>query len=525
MATISRTEPACPGRAAGADAVASRTLLLLACLTLAGAAQAQTVRVEPSVAASVVATNNVDLSAAARSDLVLSVSPQVLLRGTGGNYQFDGSVGVTGVHYTRGTLTDRILPRAHVGASARLIDRLLFVEGQLDADTTGVDPFRVVGDGATTYNRQNVTRMRLSPYVDRQLSPLTRLTLRSDNTWAHVGNAQNSTTATTTTTPGNDTYVQSDLLRLDRRPTPLGYQLEATRVDTSLRQQGNDSGVLTDTGRAVLLYAPDPQLHLGLRVGHDRVEYSTTRISDTFQGVGLQWSPSLHTNLDMMVEQRFFGSGWSANLLHRSGFLSMSVNLSRQLTSYAQSLATLPSAGSTATMLDQIYKLSIPDDARRAQVVRELMARYNLPDNTSGPLDIYSDRPQIMQAGGLNFTLTGVRHTLSLNLFQQKTIDLGGQETTVPLPSRDVLQRGWTLNLNRRLTPYMTANAAISSAHSEDLGLVGRQTSSRSVRLGMSRKLSPRSDASAGLRRTLVSSTIAADAQETAVYVGMTHRF
>jgi uncharacterized protein (PEP-CTERM system associated) len=499
----------------------------LAGLTLAGAAQAQTIRVEPSVAASVVATNNVDLSAsaAARSDLVLSVSPQVLLRGTGGNYQFDGSVGVTGVHYTRGTLTDRLLPRAHVGASARLIDRLLFVEGQLDADTTGVDPFRVVGDGATTYNRQNVTRMRLSPFIDRQLSPLTRLTLRSDNTWAHVGNAQNSTTATTTTTPGNDTYVQSDLLRLDRRPTPLGYQLEATRVDTSLRQQGTDSGVLTDTERAILLYAPDPQLHLGLRLGHDRVEYATTRISDTFRGVGLQWAPSLHTNLDMMVEQRFFGSGWTANLLHRSGFLSMSVNLSRQLTSYAQSLATLPSAGSTSTMLDQIYKLSIPDDARRAQVIRELMARYNLPDNTSGPLDIYSDRPQILQSGGLNFTLTGVRHTLSLNLFQQKTIDLGGQETTVPLPSRDVLQRGWTLSLNRRMTPYMTANGAVSYAHSEDLGLIGRQTTSRSVRLGLSRKLSPRSDASAGLRLTQVSSTIAADAQETAVYVGMTHRF
>lgn len=505
-------------------------LTCIAGLSLAGSAWSQAWRVEPTAAASVVATDNVTLaaSAAAQSDQILTFAPQLLLRGSGASYRLDGSLGATGVHYMRHTLSDRVLPSAHLGLNARVVDRLLFLDSRVDADTTGVDPFRSVGDGVTTYNKQTVYRSRLSPYLDRELSSQTRLTLRSDNTWARIGTAETTNgVATTTVTPPNaSTYVQTDLLRLETQPRPLGYQLEATRLDTLTRQQGTESTVLNDTLRAVLLYAPDPDFYAGVRFGRDKVDYSTVHIADTFTGFGLRWAPSARTNLDAQVENRFFGRAWLANLVHRSPFMTLSANFSRQLTSYAQSLATLPTAGSTSTMLDQIYRVSIPDASKRADVIRSLITKYNLPDTTSGPLDIFSDRPQIQESGGLSVAFLGVHHTVTFNIFQQKTIDLPGSEQGVTLPSRDVLQRGATLGLIRRLDPNTALDTGLSYTRSDDLGVVGRETTSRGVRLGLSHKLSPRSDATAGLRHNLVTSTVGvAEAKESAAYVGMTHRF
>ena len=127
-------------------------------LLLAGSACAQAWRVEPSVATTAVATNNVDLapSETARSDLLLTFTPQLLLRGTGSGYQLDGTVAATAVHYLKGSLTDRVLPSSHIGLNTRVVDRLLFVDAQVDAETTGTDPFRAVGEGVTAYNRQTV---------------------------------------------------------------------------------------------------------------------------------------------------------------------------------------------------------------------------------------------------------------------------------------------------------------------------------------------------------------------------------
>lgn len=506
-----------------------RWVVCAAAALMAGSAWSQAWRVEPSVAATAVLSNNVDMVGrdAARSDLVLTLSPLLLLRGTGAGYQLEGSIGATAVHYTGNTLTDRLLPNVHVGLKSRIVDRLFFVESRIDAETTGVDPFRTVGDGATTYNKQNVTRLRLSPYIDRELSPQTRLLLRSDNTWANVGTAETET-ATATTTPSSDAYVQSNLLRFEAQPRPLGLQLEGTRLDTRLKQQGVESTVLNDTVRGVVTYAPDPQLFLGLRYGHDRVEYSTTRVSDTFKGYGLRWAPTERTNLDAALERRFFGNGWMFNLAHRTPFLNVSANYVRQLTSYAQSLASLPTSGSTTAMLDEIYRLSIPDAAKRSELIRNIIAKYNLPANMTGPFNIFSDRPQVQTAGGLTLALLGVRHALTLRVFQQKTIDLPGSDLTVQLPASNVLQRGWTIDLNRRLTPDTAANVGLNYARNENLGGLGLggETTIRGVRLGLTQRLSPRSDATAGLRHNRATSTVGvAEAIESAAFVGMTHRF
>lgn len=505
-----------------------KALLRLICLGWAGLTvlpvTAQTLRIQPSVAASLLATNNVELAdkANAKTDYVLTVSPRLGLTGQGAGYQLEGALGLNSVTYLNSSDSNKILPTANIGGTLRVVDQLLYINSRLDVDTLAVDPLMTAAEGGTAItNRQNIYRYRLSPYIDRRLTEHTRLTARSDNTWVRTENLSS--------TAGSNThaYVQNDVVRLESEPLPLGFQIEGTRLDSRLDQGGVRSDVLGDAARVVVLYALDPQFQVAVRGGRERFEYSTTQYTDSIRGYGLRWLPSERTNLEAMYEKRFFGNGWQANFVHRGPSLALSANLTRQITTYAQSLATLPTAGATSTLLDAAYKNTVTDDLKRAELIKGMIAKYNLPENLSGPLQIQSNRPQIQQGGSVTLALLGVRHTLSLRLFQQRMEDLPTDDPVLALFTSAVLQRGLTLGFNRRLDPQTTLDSAYTYVRAEDLILSG-ETVTQSFRLGLNHKVSERTLTNAGLRYTRATSTrsgIAPLITESAAYVGLSQSF
>lgn len=502
----------------------SAALLLLG---LAGTAAAQW-RLEPTLTSSLMASNNIDMaqSSSAKSDLVLSLGPRLLVHGKGGSYQVEGSVSTNAVAYLQGSLASRILPVAHLGANTRLVDQMLFLDSRVDVETTSADPFQATAGGAAAYNRQLVRRLRLSPYVDRKIQPGMQLTARIDQVWTTTGSTTGSILGTDI--PGTRSQVQSDLLKFDVKPQPLGYQIELTRVDTRMTQSGKESDVLNDTARAVLSYAPDPELQLGLRAGRDKVVYSATSIANSFTGYGLRWQPSQRTSLDTAVERRFFGNGWTLQFVHRSPFLVLTTSAARQLATYAQSLANLPTSGSASALLDAAYRTSVADEAKRAELVRSLIARYNLPENLSGPVELFSNRPQVQQVASLNLALLGPRHSVSMRLYQQKTEDLPDQDPILALIGRRVLQQGWSANFDRRLTPSFNATIAFSRAVTRDVSDPGGEAVTRGARLELVNRLSGHTTLTGGVRRTLSTSTMRngiPQATESAIFIGLNQSF
>jgi uncharacterized protein (PEP-CTERM system associated) len=505
--------------------LATATGLVLTSLLWSASVQAQAWRIAPALKATATATSNVGLQSSSNTsmDTVVTVTPQVQLQGTGPDYRLTGTLAADMVTYLGRSRADRILPRGQLVLNGRVVDRLLFVDAELGADTTSSTPFDLLSDGATAYNVGTSTRQRFSPYLDRELSPSSRLTARTDHVLTQgrgVGTLPN-------VANNADAYVQTHTARYDLRPEPAGLRAEFNRQHT----QYNDStagGLMLQTARLSALYAPDPSLTLGLTGGRDAASFTTNQFNETLRGLSLRWAPTERTTLDALVEKRFFGNGWTVNFAHRSPFLAVSAGVVRQATTFASRLGVLQAGGDVATLVDSILQTRIQDAALRQVAVQDLIAKRGLPNTLTGPVDLFSRTVQLQQGGNVTLALIGVRHTVTLRLFQTRTEDLRGptEDSVIGLAS-DATQRGATLGLSRRLTPETTADLTFTHTRTEGLGPnLGLQSNNSIVRLGATHSLSPRTTLSGAVRhQTGSSSLIGVNATESALSVGMLHRF
>ncbi|MEY2872636.1 MAG: hypothetical protein RLZZ373_7, partial [Pseudomonadota bacterium] len=254
----------------------------------------------------------------------------------------------------------------------------------------------------------------------------------------------------------------------------------------------------------------------------------TNNVSETLRGVSMRWAPSERTVFDALVEKRFFGTGWTVNFTHRSPFMAVSTGLVRQATTYAARLGVLQAGGDVATLVDSILQTRIQDPALRQIAVQDLIAKRGLPNTLTGPVDLFSRTVQLQQGANVTMALIGVRHTVTLRIFQTRTEDLRGPtENSVIGLASDATQRGATLGLSRRLTPDMSADLTFTHTKTDGLGPnVALHSSNSVVRLGATHSLSPRTTLSGAVRHQTGSSTlIGVKATESAISVGMLHRF
>jgi len=482
-------------------------------------------RLAPALKLMANATNNVGLvSTDPSSDIVTTVTPQLQLLGIGPDYKLTGTLAADMVTYLGRTRADRIFPRGQVTLNARLLDRLLFADAELGAETTSASSFEMLGDGSTTYAESNtVTRERFSPYIDRELSPSSRLTARSDNTWS-----QGTGTGANADTTNIDAHVRTDTVRYDLKPQPTGLRADYNRQNT--RYKVASSSLVLATARLSALYAPDPTLTLGVTGGTDAVDYSTNSVKETLRGVLLRWVPSERTVLDSQLEKRFFGTGWNATLTHRSPFMALSIGAQRQASTYASRLGSLQAGGDVATMIDSILQTRILDEATRQAAVQDLMAKRGLSGSLGSAVDLYSRTVQVQQGFNATLALVGVRHTVTMRLYHTKLLDYHGadEDTGILGLASDSIQKGMALSLGRRLDPDTAATVTWTQVRTAGIGTnasLGTRRGSQ-IRFGLSRALSPRTTVSATLRHQSGSTSLVGnDANETGLSVGMLHRF
>jgi uncharacterized protein (PEP-CTERM system associated) len=449
---------------------------------------------------------------------LLIVTPRLEVLTINPLYKLNASLSADAVTYLGRSRADRVLPKAQADIKAKLVDQWLFLDSNLSADTTAGNPFGVLEDDASTvFNRITVYRERISPYVEHDLSPRERLQLRSDHDWIQTrGSADAGGRA--------NSNLQSQLASYELSPQPLGMRAEYTR--TAATYAGlPDADVLFDTTRLSAMYAAVPQLVLMLTGGRDHGRYSGTDKSETLKGVGLHWTPSERTSLDALVEKRFFGTSWTANLAHRTPFFVLSADLVRQATTYAAQVAALPVGGNVAQLLDSMFSTRIANPVERATAVQQLIAQRGLPATLTSAIDLFSPTAQLLKSASLTAAWLGARHTVTLRGFYDRTEDLLGTDPP-PLISSNARQYGTSLTLSRRLQPETTADFTFTRTRVVGFGSnAGDVTNNTSIRLGLSRQLSLRTSASAALSRQLVNSTAINNASQTALMFGLLHRF
>ena len=132
----------------------------------------------------------------------------------------------------------------------------------------------------------------------------------------------------------------------------------------------------------------------------------------------------------------------------------------------------------------------------------------------------------------LSAVFQGVRTTVSTRLYASKSRQLTQKDAPfVPVIGlqADNKQRGFAVDLTRRLTSTLTAEAGVGYASIEGLAAAaGQSTKNTTVRFGLTQALSPKTKATVGaryLRTDLVTIGADASAKELAAFAGMTHRF
>jgi uncharacterized protein (PEP-CTERM system associated) len=436
----------------------------------------------------------------------------------GGRVQVNGTVALDGIASVNHTQENRVLPQAEILAKAEAVPRFFFIEGGLRANQTSADPFAARPEpGTNTSNTFTALQAHITPSIESQIDPNTRYTLRSSNSITRETGAPGGSGASS-----GEGYFGRHTAFIEHDPRPFGWKLEAERSETRYRNELQN--ITDDIVRASGNFA-FTDWTVGPRVGRERTTLQPSDPWHTIYGAQVHWEPSPRTALSAFVEKRFFGNAWLLEFDNRQPYLAWNVTTSRTLDTTPQALFDLPATGDVAGLLDAIFSTQIPDPLARERFVRDMLAR-GVPSSSLHPLTIYAQRASIVQSSSARVALIGVRNTLTLAAYRSRTEDATTQGSPVLTGERlfNNVQVGASATLSHRLTPTIAFSGALEWSRVRAID-TPEESIQRTARLRVEMQATPRTVGFAGLRFRNLDSNTEGEAKESAVFVGVDHRF
>jgi uncharacterized protein (PEP-CTERM system associated) len=477
---------------------------------------AQTSLTEYSIQGMVTATNNGAgaPSGQERKDVFTSVRPRVQVLRQGAGLRLAGSLEADFLASARGTRSDKVLPTAHVDAAATLIDRVLFLDAGADIRQVEVDTFGArVGEGSPE-NARTAGTFRISPFINYELTSATSLLARYTDVRTRYSG------------PGtDDVSTGSGIVRLEVKPRPIGGGLEWSDERTEYRQV-DGSGVRIGRLAATVSVAVGDWV-LGAVAGRERSELSGTADTESLAGARLYWAPGPRTELAAAVDRRFFGTGWSSILRHRTARMSFLLRAEREPVTASSGVR----GAGLSSFLDSILTTRNPDADQRRGLVDGLIATRGLREDLGGPIGSSAAYAQLKTGAEATTVYLGPRTTLSFTVFvdQRRRLVRDDDLAVTSTPTLDDRrQRGVSLGWNHRLTPQMSLDVSLGGSNTEGLAdRLGDRSRERSLRSGMVQGVSPRTSLTYGLSLRKIDTNVSGvnSFDETAGYFGLLHRF
>lgn len=472
------------------------------------------------VSSQIGATDNghLDPKGQERSDVILSVRPQLRMSRRSAAMKFDLDAAVTLFGYTNGSQQGGAVPDLRASLQSTLVDRWVYLDARAHIRQSEADEFGTRAYQGSDVNRRIEGIYQISPYIEREIDSNTTALVRHD-----LG---------LTIHPAGDSaqlLTNQTLARITRKPTPIGGTIELSRLDTETRRATSNRFTI-EGRRAQGTFAVAEHVVLGAIVGMDRSRFAGTDYTDTRYGAAVQWNPGPRTELSAELEHRFFGRSGSFLFRHRMPSMSFSINASRQPVLETSSFG-VRSGADVRNFLDAILTTRYPDPATREGVVDQVVASRGLDTRSPGAVDIVANYPQLVTNVQADWTWLSARNAASLILYAQTRTRLsreGDPLASSTLSTTDSRQSGGSVQFSRRLTPQLTAN--LLARWSKVKGVAAREgdvSDERTLRLAMRQALSPRTTAFAGVEHTRFSTTVAGyhDYSATLAFVGMSHRF
>lgn len=508
-----------------------KSAVSLACLLLAGGCAlparaqtpTQTTRIQPTLDLQVLATDNANAATNGprQSDVVTSVTAGVNVKAKGANSTLEGQYRLNAVNYERGTQPDRILPSGSLNLHTDVARQGVGLDANVNSEQVQAN-FNAATSSSTpnTSNTYTNTRYGLSPFVSRALDSDTRVEARLARNW--LKSSQNSTALAARP----NSYADDHRLLLTRRPTRVGYELDADYQTTHVSGQ-SDPSLAQKTGKASLLYALLPELEVGAIVGRESTQVLTRQLNDTVRGVRFQWQPSERTLLKTRLEDRFFGKAWQVEATHRSPWLALGFNSSRQPETYTSSLGTLQAGTSLQSLYDAMLTTRITNPVERKNAVNDLISSRNLPTTVGATRDAYDLGAVLRETTTGRLALMGRRDVLTLAAGLSRSHPLLIDSTVSLLPPPRTKEYFFDTQLNHRLTPLSTISGGLrwSRALNTPDGQAPILSRDFSWRATFNTALSSDATASMGLKHQISHTPSTSTTDESSMFVGLGYRF
>jgi uncharacterized protein (PEP-CTERM system associated) len=487
-------------------------------------------RLEPTLRASVTFTDNSNfgLRLPPQDELIFDVAPGFRVAGESSRLRLTGGLELIGRYFVNDTQTDRVLPSGNVLGTFDLYNGTVFLEAGVSAVQELIDPIGTVADTTSINNTQTSIQYSISPYVTRESTSGLNYLIRSDNTHSDTRRYGQPARPDASAADG---YFGRHEARFEQRPRRIGWRLWYLRTDS----QADVPLAQTDTyelARAALLLQLVDRLTIGARIGREHNNFALVGEQDgTIFGAEMNWRPTERTRVEGWWENRFFGSAWDGTFAHRMPWLVFEIVSSRDLATYQQLVFGLPTGGNVATLINEMLRTRVPDEAQRGRLVEELIARGRLPREVDGPANIYSDDVSRTQRLTARIAFIRMRHSITLSGYKSRTEDLSelglGEVIGTGSSATNNQQSGGEAMYTLRVSPLDTVGASLRYYRARGLGDFSEEQSRQLVyRLEWTRMLAPHTFGLVQVRHQ--DFQFEADAgreRESALVLGIAHRY
>lgn len=476
-----------------------RAVAMAAGMLLAQAASAAEWTLIPSVNVSQTYTDNVNLQPQAKSDFVTQVTPSLTLISKGPNLNVNANYGLQETYYANHNAGSSLTNLLNATANARFVENLLYLDSAASITEQNISAFgaQPLDNTNGTGNRTTVRTTRISPYLARTFGADAKGELRysRDTVSASSGGLSNSNTDTVS-------------MKLDSGPAYhlIGWGVQYSDATTHYTGQNNVE-LQNVLGRLSYLLAP--RFRLIGTLGYDRNDYSLTAnpTSGYSWSGGFEWKVSQRTSLSAAVGHKYYGSTFSLSAATRSRVANWLLSYSEDVTTTPAQFS-LPTTVSTTTFLDQLLSASITDATARAAAVQQLIQQGNLPSTLTSAVNSFTNTVFLQKQLQGSVLLSSPRTTLLISVFdiEREPLSNNSLGTLVGTANDHTEQIGASAVLSRRLNERVRANASVVATRVKSL-TSGRVDNTQSLRLGVSRQLSPNVLGTIELRRNQGQST------------------
>ncbi len=441
-----------------------------------------------------------------QSDFITQINPGISLTGTGPHLTADARYVMQNIFYVEENNHNATNHRLNANANAELLDDLFFVDAKASIAQRSISSFgpQTTDNTNITNNSTNVKTYSISPYLLNHYQNFASSELRYTHDSVSTTNS-GSAVSSGLSNSQSDKILMSLRSGTDFRILGWGLNYNKQRIDFNSGQT-----VDLESYGGDLRYLITPHFGLTASGGEEKNNYLSLAGKSSggpYWTAGFEWNPSQRTSIAANAGKRLFGNTSSLKADYRSRRTYWNVRYDEGITT-TRGQFLLPATIDTAAFLANSpeFVAAFPTEAERLAAAEAFISANGLPESLGGSVNLITNRFFLQKSLRASVSITGVRNTVVLSLFDIKRDAQTSQSSDSTLLGTSDLsllnstkQVGVNALWNRRISQRTSANFSAAYTRTSSPA-TGREDNYKRLRIGLTRQLQSKVNGTIELR-------------------------